>query len=139
MRALRTDSLSKGLWGFTAALLHKWWLTVLAVLSFGSTIATYVPAFYSRFPGFPRWVPFAVFVLTFFIACFRVFRDQQREISRLQHAIDQLERKKAELVIHDRRSMFFRAWDENTRTVCGTYVRFELVVENRGNRHSTID
>jgi hypothetical protein len=70
------------------------WFTALAILSFVSTVSTFVPAFYSRF-YVPRWVPFLVFIVAFFVANLRLYRSQKKssssEVVALKREIDMLQ------------------------------------------------
>lgn len=60
---------------FLKNLFHHWWLLLLLVLSFGSTVATYLPAYLPHFQ-IPGLLPLAVAFLAFIVATFRVFCDQ---------------------------------------------------------------
>jgi len=60
---------------FIKGLFHHWWFLLFLILSFGSTVATYLPAYLPHFQ-IPRPLPLAVAFLAFIVATFRVFCDQ---------------------------------------------------------------
>jgi len=74
---------------YAKLLLSQWWFTALATLSLISTGLTFVPVFFGHI-SVPRWIPFAVFVIAFFVAAFRVHLKQSAEIDILKIEIDSL-------------------------------------------------
>jgi regulator of replication initiation timing len=60
---------------FIKVLFRHWWFLLLLILSFGSKVATYLPAYLPHFQ-IPRLLPLAIVILAFIVATFQVFCDQ---------------------------------------------------------------
>ena len=96
---------------FVGLLFKQWWFTTLAVLGVISTLATFVPAFYTRF-SVPRWAGLLALMIAFFVASFRVYADERRrnndEGKVARDRISELEQQVSTLSI--------RPYDEQKRT-----------------------
>ena len=93
--------------------------------------------------GIPNWVTVTIFLGAYLYASYDVFRKQEREITTLQREVEQKksETEKLELVILPKRSSFIPSITtdrQNKPTDAGTFLEFNLSVENKGNRNAHI-
>jgi hypothetical protein len=123
------------------AMAREWPLSVYAVLSFTSTIATYSRPFV---PGHLRFLLSLSAVIAFVAAVMRVDMKRQKQIAELEQELSELQtdsKPKADLVIHPgRRSRYImlRANDQHPLPPRGLHIELDLSIENKGRRISSI-
>jgi hypothetical protein len=128
------SSLSK----FVSALLRKWWFLSVAILSLGSTGATYVPSL-QPYLGTQRWIPLTALAVSWLIATYQVYADLDGELGSCRAQLGAVPVRKSDLQIHDEGSIFYRLKEISSPSVYGTWWRFHIAVENRGSRSAVIN
>jgi len=120
------------MWKFGKLILRSWLVRVLSL----SGIIGLVGLFFPRIP-IPPWAPISVLILAVLIGCYDVYKHQQSEIEALKRT---LEEKRSHLVIlpHEG-SKYYGCVADPSDGSWGTYLWFNLSVENKGNRNSTIN
>lgn len=128
------SSLSK----FIRALLRKWWFLSVAILSVGSTGATYIPPL-QPYLGAKRWIPLTALAVSWLIATYQLYAGLDRELGSCREKLAAGPARKSDLQIHDEGATFYRLRDISSPRVYGTFWRFHLAVENRGLRSAVIN
>ncbi len=115
--------------------------SLLSKVLFLSGLASLVAGFLGV--GVPNWVIVTIFLGAYLYASYDVFQKQEREITTLKLEFEQKksETEKPELVIHPKPSRFIPSITtgrQNKPTDAGTFLEFNLSVENKGNRNAHI-
>jgi hypothetical protein len=119
----------------------QWVLSIYALVSFVSTVATYSRPFV---PGHVGIVVGISSVVAFVAAAVRVDLRRQKEIRHLGERLGQLQTqptRKAQLIIHPgnkSKYIVLRANVEHPLPPRGLHIELELSIENKGNRISSI-
>jgi hypothetical protein len=111
---------------------------LLGAFSLASTVLTFVP---SIGLGHLRSISITCLVGTFIWANVRVFGKQRAAIRELQASLASVQARRARLVIHEgerSRYIAIRKSDQD-REAIATYFEFQMAIENKGGRNSTIN
>jgi hypothetical protein len=120
------------------ALLAKTWLAGWTILSALSTMSTFVP---HALPSRLRPVLITSAIAAFALANFRVFQSQEADKGALRKSLASHETRVSDLEIEsDRGSRYILSPIQNVprSDFQGGYFEFNLMIENRGRRNSTV-
>ena len=119
------------MWHFGKLLLRGWLVRLMSLAGIIGLVSLFFPHL-----SIPSWAPISVLILAVLIGSYDVYKRQQSEIESLKGTI---EGKRTQLVIlpHEG-SKYYIGLEGGGDPSWGTYLWFNISIENKGSRNSTV-